>query len=99
VVGAFTAEATVHELMPPTAHVYAFPEVATLQDSVFWMAPEMLHSNRQGYNAKVDIWSVGCVVLEMQAGLRPWSEEDMFGVMYKVRVEHFRWDNVLTIVS
>ncbi|KAF8610619.1 kinase-like protein [Ceratobasidium sp. AG-I] len=65
-------------------HVYNNHEGTAMQGSVFWMAPEMLHSNKQGYNAKIDIWSVGCVVLEMQAGRRPWTEEDMFAVMYKV---------------
>jgi serine/threonine protein kinase len=85
--------------MPPAEHVYNNHEGTAMQGSVFWMAPEMLHSNKQGYNAKIDIWSVGCVVLEMQAGRRPWTEEDMFAVMYKVRPERFRRDNVLSIVS
>ncbi|CAE6471790.1 unnamed protein product [Rhizoctonia solani] len=65
-------------------HVYNNHEGTAMQGSVFWMAPEMLHNNKQGYNAKIDIWSVGCVVLEMQAGRRPWTEDDMFAVMYKV---------------
>jgi serine/threonine protein kinase len=56
-----------------------------MQGSIFWMAPEMLHNNKQGYNAKIDIWSLGCVVLEMWAGRRPWNQEDMFAVMFKVR--------------
>jgi serine/threonine protein kinase len=89
-VSAFIAEATEYELMPPAEHVYNNHEGTAMQGSVFWMAPEMLHSNKQGYNAKIDIWSVGCVVLEMQAGRRPWTEEDMFAVMYKVRPERFR---------
>jgi serine/threonine protein kinase len=66
-----------------------------MQGSVFWMAPEMLHSNNQGYSAKVDIWSVGCVVLEMQSERRPWTEEDVFAVMYKVLLMHFLRDDVL----
>ena len=66
--------------------MYNNHEGTAMQGSVFWMAPEMLHNNKQGYNAKIDIWSVGCVVLEMQAGRRPWTEDDMFAVMYKVRV-------------
>jgi serine/threonine protein kinase len=36
-----------------------------------WVAPEVL-SNR--YNSKVDIWSLGCVVIEMASGKDPWSE-------------------------
>lgn len=56
-----------------------------MQGTVFWMAPEVIGSQKgKGYNSKVDIWSVGCVVLEMWAGRRPWPDEDFFTVMFKV---------------
>jgi mitogen-activated protein kinase kinase kinase len=55
-----------------------------MQGSVFWMAPEVLNNNKQGYNAKIDIWSLGCVVLEMWCGRRPWQEADMIAVMFNV---------------
>ncbi|KAF9244615.1 kinase-like domain-containing protein, partial [Melanogaster broomeanus] len=59
-----------------------------MQGTVFWMAPEMIGSQKgKGYNSKVDIWSVGCVVLEMWAGRRPWPDEDFFTVMFKVSHE------------
>ncbi|KIJ68540.1 hypothetical protein HYDPIDRAFT_82801 [Hydnomerulius pinastri MD-312] len=59
-----------------------------MQGTVFWMAPEVIGSQRgRGYNNKVDIWSVGCVVLEMWAGRRPWPDEDFFTVMFKVSHE------------
>ncbi|QIX00733.1 hypothetical protein AMS68_006250 [Peltaster fructicola] len=38
----------------------------------------------QGYSGKVDIWSLGCVVLEMFAGRRPWSKEEVIGAIYKL---------------
>lgn len=38
----------------------------------------------QGYSAKVDIWSLGCVVLEMFAGRRPWSKEEAIGAIFKL---------------
>jgi len=71
----------------------------SMQGSVFWMAPEVIraqsmgisHQNGghddpgvQGYSAKVDIWSLGCVVLEMFAGRRPWSKEEAIGAIYKL---------------
>ena len=56
----------------------------SMQGSVFWMAPEVIRSQGQGYSAKVDVWSLGCVVLEMFAGRRPWSKEEAIGAIYKL---------------
>jgi mitogen-activated protein kinase kinase kinase len=55
-----------------------------MQGSVFWMAPEVIRSRGTGYSAKVDIWSLGCVVLEMFAGRRPWSRDEAVGAIYKL---------------
>ncbi|KAF9568481.1 Pkinase-domain-containing protein [Agrocybe pediades] len=55
-----------------------------MQGTVFWMAPEVINTQGKGYNFKIDIWSVGCVVLEMWAGIRPWSGEEMVAVMFKL---------------
>ncbi|EIN14140.1 kinase-like protein [Punctularia strigosozonata HHB-11173 SS5] len=55
-----------------------------MQGTVFWMAPEVVKTGKQGYNTKIDIWSVGCVVLEMWAGRRPWNEEEAVAVMFKL---------------
>lgn len=55
-----------------------------MQGTVFWMAPEVVNTQKKGYNFKIDIWSVGCVVLEMWAGMRPWMGEEMVAVMFKV---------------
>jgi len=59
-------------------------ELTSMQGSIFWMAPEVLHNGKRGYNAKIDIWSLGCLVLEMWAGRRPWNQEDMVAVMFKL---------------
>lgn len=56
-----------------------------LKGSVFWMAPEVVHSIKgQGYSAKVDIWSLGCVVLEMWAGRRPWGDMEALAAMFQL---------------
>ena len=56
-----------------------------MKGSVFWMAPEVVHSvNERTYSGKVDIWSVGCVVLEMWTGTRPWGELEQVAVMVQV---------------
>jgi serine/threonine protein kinase len=59
--------------------------LTAMQGTVFWMAPEVVNTGKRGYNAKVDIWSVGCVVLEMWAGERPWRKEEAMAVIVKVR--------------
>ena len=67
-----------------TDNIYGNDSSNSMQGSVFWMAPEVIRSQGQGYSAKVDIWSLGCVVLEMFAGRRPWSKEEAIGAIYKL---------------
>ncbi|EDR09508.1 uncharacterized protein LACBIDRAFT_184457 [Laccaria bicolor S238N-H82] len=55
-----------------------------MQGTVFWMAPEVISPQKKGYDFKTDIWSVGCVVLEMWAGMRPWMGEEMVAVLFKL---------------
>ncbi|KAJ8097483.1 hypothetical protein POJ06DRAFT_261501 [Lipomyces tetrasporus] len=69
-------------------NIYSNDAEMSMQGTIFWMAPEVIHNvvhnERQGYSAKVDIWSLGCVVLEMFAGRRPWSNDEAIGAMYKL---------------
>ncbi|WFC97612.1 mitogen-activated protein kinase kinase kinase [Malassezia yamatoensis] len=67
--------------------IYSNVENMSLQGSIFWMAPEVVGLSRKGYSAKVDIWSLGCVVLEMLAGRRPWSDEEAIQAMFKIGAE------------
>ncbi|KOS17931.1 MAP kinase kinase kinase mkh1 [Escovopsis weberi] len=67
-----------------TDNIYGNDKSNNMQGSVFWMAPEVIRSQGEGYSAKVDIWSLGCVVLEMFAGRRPWSKEEAVGAIYKI---------------
>lgn len=67
-----------------TDNIYGNDKSNNMQGSVFWMAPEVIRSQAEGYSAKVDIWSLGCVVLEMFAGRRPWSKEEAVGAIYKI---------------
>ena len=52
----------------------------------YWMAPEMISAGPEvGYNSKVDIWSVGCIVFEMWTARRPWYKEmSLWQVIQKV---------------
>ncbi|EGZ69013.1 Pkinase-domain-containing protein [Neurospora tetrasperma FGSC 2509] len=67
-----------------TDNIYGNDKTNSMQGSVFWMAPEVIRSQGEGYSAKVDIWSLGCVVLEMFAGRRPWSKDEAVGAIYKI---------------
>lgn len=67
-----------------TDNPYGNDVTNSMQGSVFWMAPEVVQSQGRGYSAKVDIWSLGCVVLEMFAGRRPWSKEEAIGAIFKL---------------
>ncbi|XP_055924004.1 mitogen-activated protein kinase kinase kinase 4 isoform X2 [Eupeodes corollae] len=51
-----------------------------------YMAPEMFtKSKSDGHGRAADIWSVGCVVVEMASGKRPWWQYDSnFQIMFKV---------------
>jgi mitogen-activated protein kinase kinase kinase len=67
-----------------TDNIYGNDKSNNMQGSVFWMAPEVIRSEGKGYSAKVDIWSLGCVVLEMFCGRRPWAKEEAIGAIYKI---------------
>jgi mitogen-activated protein kinase kinase kinase len=64
--------------------IYANDAGMSMQGTIFWMAPEVVDSRGEGYSAKVDIWSLGCVVLEMFAGRRPWSNLEAIPAMLKI---------------
>ncbi|KAK0478230.1 kinase-like domain-containing protein [Armillaria novae-zelandiae] len=55
-----------------------------MKGTVFWMAPEVVSPSGGGYDVKVDIWSVGCIVLEMWSGKRPWAGQEVIAVMLKL---------------
>ena len=55
-----------------------------------YMAPEIfMKSGSIGHGRAADIWSVGCCVVEMASGRRPWSEFDSnYQIMFKVCFIH-----------
>ena len=46
--------------------------LTSLKGSLPWMAPEVIQ--QAGYGRKADIWSVGCVAIELLSGKTPWQD-------------------------
>ncbi len=55
----------------------------SIKGSVYWMAPEIVRQAQP--STKVDIWSLGCLILEMISGKHPWAGLDQVQAMYHVR--------------
>ncbi|GAA6000837.1 hypothetical protein JCM10207_004682 [Rhodosporidiobolus poonsookiae] len=70
--------------------IYQNNEAMSMQGSIFWMAPEVVHNGNQGYSAKADLWSLGCIVIEMTVGARPWGDEPMMSALFKLGAERQR---------
>jgi serine/threonine protein kinase len=41
-----------------------------------YMSPEVIKNDKSGRFGGMDIWSLGCVVLEFATGKKPWSNLD-----------------------
>ncbi|KAG5563273.1 hypothetical protein RHGRI_005879 [Rhododendron griersonianum] len=63
-------------------HVTGHSCPLSFKGSPYWMAPEVIkHAN--GCNLAVDVWSLGCTILEMATGKPPWNQYE--GVtMFKI---------------
>ncbi|KAL1564101.1 mitogen-activated protein kinase kinase kinase [Salvia divinorum] len=64
----------------------------SLKGSPYWMAPELLQSVMQtdaswDMALAVDIWSLGCTIIEMMNGKPPWSEYEGAAALFKVLKE------------
>ncbi|KAH8730441.1 hypothetical protein GQ44DRAFT_768213 [Phaeosphaeriaceae sp. PMI808] len=54
----------------------------SLQGSVFWMAPEVVRQT--AYTRKADIWSLGCLVVEMFTGSHPHPNCTQLQAIFKI---------------
>ncbi|KAF1993355.1 Pkinase-domain-containing protein [Amniculicola lignicola CBS 123094] len=56
----------------------------SLQGSVFWMAPEVVRQT--AYTRKADIWSLGCLIVEMFTGTHPHPNCTQMQAIFKIGV-------------
>lgn len=55
---------------------------ALLQGLVYWMAPEVV--KQTAYTKKADIWSVGCLIVEMFTGRHPFPNFSQMQAIFKI---------------
>ena len=65
------------------------PKVPAKQKSMtgtpMYMSPEVIKGSNEGRLGSIDIWSLGCVILEMSTGRRPWASLDNeWAIMYNI---------------
>ncbi|KAL9260014.1 Mitogen-activated protein kinase kinase kinase 3-like protein [Drosera capensis] len=64
-------------------HVNSLSSVLSFKGSPYWMAPEVV-MNQNGNNLAVDIWSLGCTIIEMATSKPPWSQYPGVGAIFKI---------------
>lgn len=63
--------------------------VGSMTGTPMYMSPEVITGISSDKNGVVDIWSLGCCVLEMATGRRPWANLDNeWAIMYHIAAGH-----------
>ncbi|KAF8634471.1 hypothetical protein AX15_000912 [Amanita polypyramis BW_CC] len=58
-----------------------------LTGTPMYMSPEVIKNDKRGRHGAMDIWSLGCVVLEIATGKKPWSNLDNeWAIMFHIGV-------------
>lgn len=59
----------------------------SLTGTPMYMSPEVIKNDHRGRHGAMDVWSLGCVVLEFATGKKPWSNLDNeWAVMFHIGV-------------
>ncbi|KAJ8769210.1 hypothetical protein K2173_000985 [Erythroxylum novogranatense] len=64
-------------------HIANCSSMLSFKGSPYWMAPEVV-MNTSGYSLAVDIWSLGCTILEMATSKPPWSQFEGVAAIFKI---------------
>jgi len=62
--------------VPDMGNIHGVAMSTGLTGTPMYMSPESIQDNRRGRHGAMDIWSLGCVVLEFATGKKPWSNLD-----------------------
>ncbi|EKM83531.1 hypothetical protein AGABI1DRAFT_103706 [Agaricus bisporus var. burnettii JB137-S8] len=57
-------------------HIHTPRGHTLIKGTVHYMAPEVVGTKGKGYDGRIDIWSVGCMLMEMWTGEKPWGTAD-----------------------
>lgn len=69
--------------------VEARTRLNSMTGTPMYMAPEAITGANPGNSEGIDIWSLGCCVLEMCTGRRPWANLDNeWAIMYHIAAGH-----------
>ena len=61
--------------------------MGSLQGTPMYMSPEVIKGDNRGRRGAMDVWSLGCVVLEFATGRRPWSQLDNeWAIMFQIGI-------------
>ncbi|KAI9674701.1 MAG: Suppressor of Sensor Kinase (SLN1) [Caeruleum heppii] len=60
-------------------------KVKSMTGTPMYMSPEVIKGQNEGRQGAIDVWSLGCVILEMATGRRPWASLDNeWAIMYNI---------------
>ena len=69
------------------SHTTDTGEFQKMEGTVVFMAPEVVRGGPEGYGRKCDVWSIGCVLIQMVTAKLPWNCDPSmsnFQLIYKV---------------
>jgi mitogen-activated protein kinase kinase kinase len=59
----------------------------SLTGTPMYMSPEVIKNDKRGRRGAMDVWALGCVVLEFATGRKPWSNLDNeWAIMFHIGV-------------
>ena len=69
-------------ILAPSQNAGGHVHRPSLQGSVFWMAPEVV--KQKAHTRKADIWSLGCLIVEMFTGNHPFPDCSQLQAIFQI---------------